>query len=233
MIKILMAGLLLFSSPLLAITTQWLPTGDMTPQGKPSSILDHSVIEYRNAGAVIEDGVVTSTFDWKVSGDGPIGGWNGENREGDTEYDLELWLLDDSAGGVPGTSQATTQFSVISNSVSFVMAGDHNDGFAQFFVDDIYLGKFDLFDKGHTSLVVTGLDAIKHSLKVVQLGEHVPEAKKGDIAIFGGAAFNIPVDPNSVVSEPNIFGLLFAAMIALYGTRKFKYIQSKNPYTGT
>ena len=122
----------------------------------------------------------------------------------------ELWLYADSAGNIPGTSEATTTFKKISNSVSFIMTGDHNDGFSQFFVDNIDVGTFDLYQTGNRNLIVTGLDSIAHSLKIVQLGEHNLLSRKGDVAILGGAAFNL-------ISEPTTLALFLIASLYFIG----------------
>ncbi len=58
------------------------------------------------------------------------------------------------------------------------MNGDHNDGFARFFVDSIDIGTFDLHQRGLQNLAVTGLDAIAHTLTIVQLGLHNPHLQK-------------------------------------------------------
>ncbi len=185
--------LLLISTHVSAISIQWLPLGITTIEGNPSTLLGSPVLEYRNAG----DGGI----DWITSGIGPRGGLGVE----------ELWLFDDSAAGIPGTSEATTTFSTASNSVGFMMNGDHNDGFAQFFVDGIDLGVYDLFNTGRRSLVVTGLNLAAHTLKIVQLGLHNPLATKGDVAIFGGAAFN-----TQTVSEPSVLSFFFFPLLYLF-----------------
>ncbi len=193
MTRILVVTLLLISSHVSALSIQWIPLEAATRQGNPEAINGNAVIEYKNAG---RGGV-----DWDVSGIGPRGGMGAR----------ELWLFDDSAAGIPGVSEATTAFSVISNSVGFIMAGDHNDGFAQFFVDNIDVGTYDMYQTGNRILVVTGLDSVAHSLRIVQLGRHNPNSTKGDVAIFGGAAFNTPAIP-----EPETYAMLLAGL-ALIG----------------
>ncbi len=194
MTRILVITLLLISSQASALSIEWIPVESTAPQEYPASIYGNPVIEYQNAGR--------GGIDWEVTGIGPRGGWGSR----------ELWLLDDSAAGIPGTSQAATQFSVNSNSVGFVMAGDHNDGFAQFFVDDINVGTYDMYQTGWRILVVTGLDSFAHALKIVQLGEHNPHAAKGDVAIFGGAAFNTPV---TAIPEPETYLMLLTGLFLL------------------
>ena len=194
MTRILVITLLLLSSHASAFSVEWIPLGAAERNGNPWNIHGNPVIEYRNAGK--------GGIDWTVTSDGPTGG-----RE-----IRELWLFDDSAAGIPGTSQAATSFSVASNSVGFVMAGDHNDGFTQFFVDGIDVGTYDMYRGGNRILVVTELDAVVHSLKIVQLGLHNPASTKGDVAIFGGAAFNIPISP---VPEPQVYAMLLSGLIFL------------------
>ena len=200
MIRILFLTVLLFSSPVSA-TIKWIPLGATTIEGNPGTIEERPIPEFRNAGL---DGI-----DWITTGIGPRGGLGVE----------ELWLFDDSAGGILGTSQAETTFSVISNSVSFLLAGDHNDGFAQFFVDGIDVGTFDLHQTGRRSLVVTGLDSIAHTLRIVQLGTHNPLSTKGDVAIIGGAAFNL-------ISEPPILGLLLIPVLYFFAHLRKKNCQA-------
>jgi len=197
MTRILVVALLLISSHALALSTEWIPLGGAaTRQGNPIEINGNPVIEYRNAGR--------GGIDWEVTGTGPTGGW----------FRQELWLLDDSAAGIPGTSEATTTFSVISNSVGFIMAGDHNDGFAQFFVDNIDVGTFDMYQTGDRILVVTELDSRAHSLRIVQLGQHNPNSTKGDVAIFGGAAFNTPAIPELETYAMLLAGLGLLGLVA-------------------
>ncbi|MBS0588586.1 MAG: PEP-CTERM sorting domain-containing protein [Proteobacteria bacterium] len=199
--RILVIALLLISSHASALSIKWIPLVTTEKNGNPVNIEGNAVLEYRNAGK--------GGIDWTVTGDGPTGG----------KGVRELWLFDNSAAGIPGTSQATTSFSVISNSVGFVMAGDHNDGFAQFFVDNIDVGTYDMYRGGNRILVVNGLDSSVHTLKIVQLGLHSPLSTKGDVAIFGGAAFNASVSP---IPEPETYVMLLAglALLGFAGRKK-------------
>lgn len=201
MIRILVVVLLLISSHASALSIKWIPLVTAEKNGNPVNVEGHAVLEYRNAGK--------GGIDWVVTGDGPTGG----------QGIKQLWLFDNSAVGIPGTSQATTLFSVASNSVGFVMTGDHNDGFARFFVDNIDVGAYDMYRGGNRILVVNGLDPIAHTLKIVQLGLHNPHSTKGDVAIFGGAAFNMPVSP---VPEPEIYAMLSAGLALLGFARRRK-----------
>ncbi len=189
--RILFFILILFSTHTLAISIHWTPLSSTTIEGNPVTVEGNSVIEFNNAGI--------GGVDWNATGIGPRGGLGLQ----------ELWLFDDSAANIPGTSVAETTFSVNSNSVGFVINGDHNDGFAQFFVDGIDVGVYDLHQIGRSVLVVTELDSIAHTLQIVQLGQHNPLSAKGDVAILGGVAFNI-------VSEPTIVGLLLISFISFF-----------------
>lgn len=191
MVRILVMALLLISAQASALSITWVPLATAEKHGTLSDINGNSVLEYRNAGR--------GGLDWQVTGTGPTGGLGIR----------ELWLFDNSAAGIPGTSEATTAFSVISNSVGFVMAGDHNDGFAQFFVDNIDVGTFDMYQTGDRVLMVSGLDLIAHSLRVVQLGQHNPSSTKGDVAIFGGAAFILPI---ATIPEPETYMMLLVGL---------------------
>ncbi len=191
MAQLLGIALLLISFQVSALAIEWIPLETPENNGNISSIDGNPVLDYNNAGR--------GGIDWQVSGIGPTGGLGLR----------ELWLYDDSAAGIPGTSVATTLFSVISNSVGFVMAGDHNDGLAQFFVDDINVGTYDLFQTGHRVLVVSGLTSIAHSLRIVQLGQHNPNSAKGDVAIIGGAAFNVPI---VAVPEPEAYLMVLVGL---------------------
>tara|TARA_R110002073_G_scaffold302561_2_gene470295 strand:- start:610 stop:1284 length:675 start_codon:yes stop_codon:yes gene_type:complete len=206
MAPILLLALLLLSSHASATTIQWIPLGTTfegkpeTFEGNPGTIDGNPVMEFRNAG---EGGIK-----WETTGIGPRGGRGVQ----------ELWLFDDSADiKRPGTSEAETTFSVVSNSVSFIMYGDHNDGYAQFFVDNIDVGIFDLYKTGFRNLVVTGLDSITHNLRIVQLGRHRPQSTKGDVAIIGGAAFNTTLSPATTISEPSILGLFLISFLYFWG----------------
>jgi len=181
-----------------AITIQWIPLGATNTEGNPSTIDGNPIIEYRNAG----DGGI----DWTATGGGKRGGMGVR----------ELWLFDDSASGVIGTSTAETTFSVVSNSVSFIMNGDHNDGWARFFVDGIDVGAFDLYEKGLQNLVVSGLDSIVHTLTIKQLGRHNDKATKGDVTILGGAAFDVLETPTQI-PEPSILSLFFISFVYFFG----------------
>lgn len=201
MARLLVIVVFLISPNALAFSIEWLPLVTTERNGNPLNIGGNPVLEYRNAGK--------GGIDWTVTGDGPTGG----------RGIRELWLFDDSAAGILGTSQATTSFSVVSNAVGFVMAGDHNDGFAQFFVDNIDVGTFDMYRGGNRILAITGLDFMAHTLTIVQLGEHNPNSTKGDVAIFGGAAFNTPI---AAIPEPQTYAMLLAGLILLVSMARYQ-----------
>lgn len=204
--------LLLTSTSASALSIQWLPLPETaTQQGNPGTILGNPVLDFRNAG---KNGI-----DWTATGIGPKGGYEHQ----------ELWLLDDSKGGIPGTSEAFTNFTIPGNSVAFILKGDHNDGYAQFFVDDKEIGIFDMFQRGRAVLAVTGLELIMHSIKVVQLGYHNPETYKADIAIMGGATFNMTKTPTKVI-EPPISVLFLTGLLYFIGHRIIPK-QSRNSLT--
>lgn len=192
---------LLTGTPVSALSIQWLPLSDSaTREGNPGSILGSPVLDFKNAG---KDGM-----DWIAMGIGPRGGYGKQ----------ELWLFDNLKAGIPGTSEAATTFSVVSSSVAFIMKGDHNDGYAQFFVDDTEVGVFDLYHLGRVILAVTGLELVMHSLKVVQLGYHNPASTKADVAIFGGAAFNAVTSPTEII-EPPVWALFLTGFLYFIGRR--------------
>jgi len=193
--------LLLTSTSVSALSIQWLSLPETaTLQGNPGTILGNPVLDFKNAG---KNGI-----DWTIAGVGPTGGYGHQ----------ELWLLDDSKGGIPGTSKAFTNFTMVSNSVAFILKGDHNDGYAQFFVDDKEIGIFDMFQRGRAILAVTGLELIMHSIKVVQLGYHNPATYKADIAIMGGAAFDV-ARITSEITEPPISALFLTGILCVIGCR--------------
>ncbi len=197
----LLLAWLLTGTPVSALSIQWLSMPDAaTRQGNPEWIFGSPVLNFKNAG---KDGI-----DWVATGVGPRGGYGKQ----------ELWLLDDSKAGILGTSEATTTFSVISNSVVFILNGDHNDGYAQFYVDDADIGIFDLYHRGRTILAVTGLELVMHSLRIVQLGYHNPASTKADVAIFGGAAFNVATS-NTEIIEPPILLLFLTGFAYFIGRR--------------
>jgi len=103
------------------------------------------------------------------------------------------------------------------------MAGDHNDGFAQFFVDNIDVGTHDMYRTGNRILVVTELDSIAHSLRIVQLGQHNPNSTKGDVAIFGGAAFDTPI---AAVPELETYVMLLAGLSLLGFVARYRKLNA-------
>lgn len=102
--------------------------------------------------------------------------------------------------------------------VAFIMKGDHNDGYAQFFVDDTEVGVFDLYHLERAILAVTGLELVMHSLKVMQFGYHNPASTKADVAIFGGAAFNVVTSTTEII-EPPVWVLFLTGFLYFIGRR--------------
>jgi len=98
------------------------------------------------------------------------------------------------------------------------MKGDHNDGYAQFFVDDTEVGVFDLYHLERAILAVTGLELVMHSLKVMQFGYHNPASTKADVAIFGGAAFNVVTSTTEII-EPPVWVLFLTGFLYFIGRR--------------
>jgi len=165
-----------------AYTLQWVPeSGDYL-----TTVGGYSILEYKNAR--------TGGYDWTVTGSGADGG-NGSSQ---------LWLFDP-----PNTASVT--FSVASHAISFMMAGDYNDGYAKFVVDGIDVGTFDLYNLGNQSLLVLGLPYGIHTIEVVQVGAKNPNSSDDHVAIYGGAA---------IVPEPSSLLLCFLVGLLLYSMRK-------------
>lgn len=151
-------------------------------QDYPSTIGGLDVLEYRNA----ERG----GGEWSIEGTGTTDGESGRH----------LYLMDPP-------NIAWTAFDVGSTAVSFMMYGDHNDGYAAFFVDGVEVCSQDMHNLGGWSLVVTSLPYASHTISVQQLGTQNPLSDGDDIAIDGGAA---------VVPEPatlSLVGLGMALML--------------------
>jgi hypothetical protein len=55
-----------------------------------------------------------------------------------------------------------------------MMTGDFNDGYADFLVDGINVGRFDLFNLGNQSLIVSDLTEGIHTIAVSQVGQKNP-----------------------------------------------------------
>lgn len=179
--------LALYSFTAAAVSIQWVPeSGDAL-----TTVGGHPILEYNDT---FYDPTTGSTGDWTVGGTGSYSG-----------SATQLWLL-------TGTGlNASTTFTVPSTGVSFMMDGDHNDGFADFFVDGSAVAtNVDLYFLGWQSLVVTGLSLAPHTLQVVLLNIANPASLATHVAIFGGAA----------IPEPGTIALLGAGLAGLgFGRR--------------
>lgn len=126
-------------------------------------VAGYYVIEYRDAK---EGG-----GDWTLQGSGIAGG-NGPSQ---------LWLMH-------APMAATTAFSVPSEAVAFMTAGDFNDGFATFLVDGEVVGTYDMYKRRERTLVVEGLPMRPHMLEVRMEGRKRPASASDHVAFYGGAA---------------------------------------------
>ena len=203
----LVAGGLMANAASAMPTLQWVnESGDgLTTVG------GYTIAEYNDASNTGETTVSAFTAgDWTVTGN--------EYAHGGSQ----LWLLD-------GVSTAETTFSVASTGVSFMMTGDHNDGFADFIVDGVtVLANFNLLNLGDMSLVVTGLANTTHTIAVRHLDifgttpsqicldriamQQQPDFACPDhVAIWGGAALETPTG----VPAPATLGLLGLGLAGL------------------
>ncbi len=181
---VLGAGALVVSQSSIAVSIEWVhQSGDSL-----TSVGGYDILEYMNAG--------TGGIDWTLTELGSTGG-NGTSQ---------LWLTN-------APTSASVTFTVPSSAVSFMIHGDSNDGFAEFFVDYVLLGSFDLYNLGHQSLVVSDLAYSVHTLSVVQTGERNPSSSGDDVAIYGGAAISASV-PEPPVAALWLLGLFNLAWIS-------------------
>jgi hypothetical protein len=175
------------------------------------SVGGYAITQYNDASNTGETLAPSFTAgDWTVTGN--------EYAHGGPQ----LWLLD-------GVSTASTTFSVASTGVSFMMTGDHNDGFADFIVDGVtVLANFNLLNLGEMSLVVTGLANTTHTiaerhldifgstpsqicLDWIAMQQRPDFACPDHVAIWGGAALDAPVD----VPAPATLGLVGLGLAGL------------------
>lgn len=156
-----------------AVVIQWVPeSGDGL-----TSVGGRGIVEYNDA--FYDAG---GTGDWAV--DGGVYGGNSS----------QLWLLDD-------VNTASTTFSTASSAVAFMMAGDWNDGLADFLVDGVtVLAGHDMAHLGNQSLIVSGLSFATHTVAVRHLdvpgSSNAPPCAGGGcdhVAIFGAAAIPEPM----------------------------------------
>ncbi len=140
--------------------------------------------------------------DWSVSGVA--------NR---TSYDSntsKLWLIFGSA---------STTLSTETDSVVFLMHGDFNDGYGNFYVDDHLIDTHDLYDDGSSGLfqamIVTGLNLGIHTLKVEIAGQKNPLSTGYNLAIIGGGAL-----APSTVPVPAAIWMLGSGLLLLAGFKR-------------
>ena len=165
-------ALILGASAAQASVIRWVPeSGDgLTTVG------GLGILEYNDAFYSGGD-----TGDWTVSG----GVYSGNSSQ--------LWLLD-------GVNTASTTFSTPSSAVAFMMAGDWNDGLADFLVDGaVVLAGYDMAFLGRQSLIVSDLSVAAHTVAVRHLdipgSSGAPRCAGGGcdhVAIFGAAAVPEP-----------------------------------------
>ncbi len=168
-----------------------------------TSIGGFNILEYMDADATASTGNPLSSpgpaLDWNISGTGTYGGSG-----------PQLWLLG-------GDVAASTTFTVASNAVSFMLLGDENDGLADFFVDGVLVADdYDTYSVGYNSLIVTGLDYSVHTLEVVHLNAKRNASTNTHIALFGGAALDVP--------EPSTLALMSLGLTGFGFSRRRKWL---------
>lgn len=180
-------GMFCFAGNASALSYEWMDCDVVYSAG--DTIGDFEVIEWKDAQNARYPG-----NEWEVEGNGSRGGHTGQ-----------LWLFSP-------TNIASTTFTQESTAVGFMMRGDHNDGMAEYWVDDEYVGTFDLYNSQakDSALIVNGLDYDTHTLKIIQLGmSELANRNYGHVAIFGGAALSEPVP------EPTTMFLLGTGLLGL------------------
>lgn len=172
-----------------AFSIQWVPESDDTL----TTVGGYDILEYQDAGP--------GGLDWTISGGGShTGTWGPPSM---------IWLID-----TPNTASAT--FGMESTAISFMMHGNGNDGYAQFLVDGVDVGTYDMYMLGFQSLIVTGLSYGFHTIDVVQTGNKNPLSFGNHVHILGGAALDAPVP------EPATILLLGFGLIGLAVNKKRK-----------
>ncbi|MES2208282.1 MAG: hypothetical protein V4525_15980 [Pseudomonadota bacterium] len=113
--------------------------------------------------------------DWIVSpASGDIKCTGGENAM--------LWLMHDGL-------EASTRFEKPSSAVAFLIHGDHNDGFADFYVNNLHIGTIDMHESNYKALVINNLNEEKpHTLMVKVSGKQNKKSKGTHVHICAGFA---------------------------------------------
>jgi len=68
---------------------------------------------------------------------------------------------------------------------------------------------YGMYQTGNKILLTAGADSLAHSLRMVQFDPHNPNSVQGDVAIFGGAAFNTLA---AAIPEPETYAMLLAGL---------------------
>ena len=140
--------------------------------------------------------------------------WLVDGAANKTGYDTntsKLWLL---------FGNAYTDLTTATDAVVFLMHGDSNDGYANFYVDNqLVYQNYDLYDDGasgeYLALIVSDLTFGLHSLKVERAGIKNPSSSGYDVAIIGGGALNA-----SSVPIPGAVWLFGSGLVGLVGLRR-------------
>lgn len=140
--------------------------------------------------------------DWSLTGG------SAANKTGYDTNTSKLWMVFGSA---------YKQFTTPSSSVVFLMHGDFNDGYGNFYVDDVLLDTHDMYDGGPSgrfqAMIVTGLTEQVHTLRVEKTFQKNPSSSGTDLAIIGGGV----IAPSSAVPEPATMLLFGFGLLGIAG----------------
>lgn len=178
----------------LAFLYQWIPGA----QDNPVSVSGYNVIEYMNAGS-------------------PSGGnnqWHLSNPGSDSGNGLEMLWLMGSAGNF-----ADVDLTKQSTAVAFMMHGNGNDGYADFYVDSTYICTRDMYISGYNTLIVYDLSLLAHELKVVQNGSKNPLSSANHLHVLGGGALESQSVPDAG-STLVLLSLIFSGTVGLKHYRR-------------